>query len=154
MVEKFDIKLAKIEDMKAVFELSNDSLVRLNSFNQEKISWENHQTWFENKINNKNCLFYIVKNEENNLISQVRIDKINPAEGDISISVSPLFRGKGYGAKILKMVSEKASSEQNIKKINAYIKNENITSQKMFEKAGYILKETFPEKVRYEYYAK
>lgn len=153
MVEGFKIKLAKIEDMKEVFELSNDNLVRSNSFNQKKIDWEDHKIWFKNKIKDKNCIFYLVKNTDNNLISQIRIDKINPNEGDISISIAPLFRGKGYGANILKLVSEKVTSEKNIKKINAYIKNENIASKKMFEKAGYILKENYFEKVRYEYYA-
>ena len=38
MAEEFSIKLATMEDMKDVFELSNDPVVRQNSFNPEKIA--------------------------------------------------------------------------------------------------------------------
>lgn len=153
MVEEFIIKFAAIDDMKDVFDLSNDDLVRQNSFNQEKIDWENHQKWFKNKLRDENCIFIIIRDFNNNLISQIRFDKINDAEGDISISISPDFRGKGYGTKVLKAVSEKIISEQKIKKINAYVKNENIASKTIFEKAGYILMEKDSNKVRYEYSA-
>ena len=153
MVKKFEIKLATIDDMKSVFDLSNDDLVRANSFNQEKINWENHKQWFNEKLNNKNCIFYMIKDYKNNLISQVRLDK-NADEGDISISISSEFRGKGYGVKILKYASEKFLSEAKIKKINAYVKPTNKASKAIFEKAGYILIKDESEKMRYEYYAK
>lgn len=152
MVEEFEIKLAQIEDMEDIFNLSNDNLVRENSFNQEKILWENHQNWYKNKINDKNCIFYVVKDLNNSIIAQIRFDK-NNCEADISISISPEFRGKGYGKKFLKQVSEKVIQENNIKKINAYVKIENEASKIIFEKAGYILKEKDSEKLRYEFNA-
>lgn len=151
MVEEFIIKLAAIDDMKDVFDLSNDDLVRQNSFNQDEIDWENHQKWFKNKLKDKNCMFLIVRDFNNNLISQIRFDKIKDTEGDISISISPEFRGKGYGTKVLKAGTEKIFSGQRIKKINAYVKNENVASKTIFEKAGYILMEKDSNKVRYEY---
>lgn len=152
MVEEFIIKHATIDDMKDVFDLSNDDLVRQNSFNQEKISWEDHQIWFKKKLEDKNCLFFVIRDLDNNLISQIRFDKINNSEGDISISISPQFRGKGYGVKILKSVSEKLLTEQNVQKVNAYIKPENKASQIIFTKAGYKLKQE-TDKLRYEYSA-
>ena len=42
MAEKFQLRLANIDDMKNVFDLSNDDLVRQNSIHSEKIEWENH----------------------------------------------------------------------------------------------------------------
>lgn len=152
MVEKFEVQLATLKDMKAVFDLSNDDLVRLNSFNSEKILWENHQEWFKNKINDKNCIFYVIKDINGKLISQVRFDK-NDNEATVSISITPEFRGQGYGDKILKCVSEKIVVENKIKKIKADIKIKNKASKKIFEKAGYILKEKDSEKLRYEYNA-
>ncbi len=151
MVEEFIIEFATINDMKAVFDLSNDELVRKNSFNQEEISWENHQTWYKNKLQDDNCLFFLIKNSSNNLISQVRFDKIASDKGIISISVSSKFRNKGYGVKILKLLSEKILKENAIKQIDAYIKKENVASTIIFEKAGYKLVEESQEKVRYEY---
>lgn len=153
MVEKFIIKLAKMDDMKAVFDLSNDELVRANSFNSEKIEWENHQAWFINKLHDENNLFYLIKDLQGDLIAQVRFDRTDDTQGDISISVTSAFRGKGYGAKVLKAVSEKIITKKKIKKINAYIKNENKASQSIFEKANYKLKEKHSDKMRYEYNA-
>ncbi len=153
MVEEFELKIATIQDMKDIFELSNDDLVRKNSFNQKKIEWEEHQVWFKNKINDKNSVFYVVR-KNNYLIAQVRFDKSNVDEFDISISISPNFRRQGYGKKILKLVSDKVISQYKIKKINAYIKSENETSKKMFDKVGYILKQQSKDRNRYEYYAK
>lgn len=153
MSEEFIIELAQIEDMEDIFDLSNDAMVRANSFNQEKISWESHQNWFKNKINDKNCIFYVIKDLNNKLISQVRFDK-NDDEADISISISADFRGKGYGVKILKLTSEKVIKENNINNINAYVKIENEASKIIFEKAGFTLKEKSSEKLRYELNAK
>jgi RimJ/RimL family protein N-acetyltransferase len=153
VVEEFELKIATIQDMKDIFELSNDDLVRKNSFNQKKIEWEEHQVWFKNKINDKNSVFYVVR-KNNYLIAQVRFDKSNVDEFDISISISPNFRRQGYGKKILKLVSDKVISQYKIKKINAYIKSENETSKKMFDKVGYILKQQSKDRNRYEYYAK
>lgn len=152
MVEEFNIKIATIEDMKDIFDLSNEGLVRANSFNQEKINWEDHQIWFKNKLKDENCIFYLIKDVQNELIAQVRFDKINN-EADISISITPKFRGKGYGAKIIEATSKKVFKEKDIKKINAYVKKENIASQTIFEKAGFILKEENSDKMRYEYNA-
>lgn len=153
MVEEFVIKSATIEDVKDVFDLSNDELVRKNSFKQKKIKWEDHQKWFKDKLSDKNHLFYIIRDAENHLISQVRFGKVKADEGDISISISPDFRGKGYGADILRLTSMKIVSELNIRKINAYIKPKNIASKTIFEQAGYILKEESQKKMRYEYNA-
>lgn len=153
MVEKFEIRLAQIEDMKDVFDLANDDLVRQNSFIQARISWEGHQNWYKNKINDENCSFYLMKDLTSNLIAQIRFDKSNNDEGEISISVSPEFRGKGYGVEILKACSDKIISEQKVKKIIAYVKPANIASRKIFEKSGYLINEENIEKVRYEFNA-
>lgn len=155
MVEEFEIKLATVEDMKDVFDLANDDLVRQNSFIQDKITWEGHQGWYKNKINDENCSFYLMKDTTNKLIAQVRFDKDkgNQNEGEVSISVSPKFRGKGYGVKVLKACSDKIISKQKIKKIIAYVKPANIASRTIFEKAGYTLKENDSGRLRYEYNA-
>ena len=46
MAEELQIRLANIDDMKNVFDLSNDDTVRKNSINQNKIEWEDHVKWF------------------------------------------------------------------------------------------------------------
>ena len=46
----FNIKLATINYMNNVFELSNDDTVRANSINHEKIKWEDHVGWYSGRI--------------------------------------------------------------------------------------------------------
>ena len=131
MADEFMIRLATINDMKKVFELSNDDVVRKNSTNQEKIKWEEHVKWYENRIKRTEEPFYIVEALNKEFIAQVRLDKKN--EHTISISISKDFRGKGLASKIIKRCSEESGK----KEIVAFVKEKNIASQKAFVKAGY-----------------
>lgn len=131
MAEEFLIRLATIDDMKNVFDLSNDDVVRKNSINQEKIKWEDHIRWYENRIKRTEEPFYIVESLNKDFIAQVRFDKKD--EHIISISISKDFRSKGLASKIIKRCSE----ESGRKEIAAFVKEENIASQKAFVKAGY-----------------
>ncbi len=135
MAEEFKIELAKIEDMKNVFDLSNDELVRQNSFNQEKINWDNHQAWFQNKINDENCIFYSVKSFENDFVGYVRLDNEND-EWILTIHLNQNYRGKGLGAKILNKVIEINKT----KKIIAFVKEKNLSSYHSFIKVGFKLR--------------
>lgn len=130
----FNIRLADDSDIKNVFELSNDDLVRANSINKNKIEWENHVNWFNQRIQNTKEPFFIAETPEGDFIAQIRFNK----EDDgfvISVSIDKNFRGKGFGAKIIK----EASKKLNIYPIIAYVKTDNIPSQKSFVKAGYVL---------------
>ncbi len=131
MAEEFSIRLAKTEDMKNVFDLSNDDTVRQNSIHTEKIEWENHVKWFENRLNNTNSPFYIIESLSEDFIGQVRIDKKD--ENIISISIKKDFRGKGLAPDIIRECSIKSKFNE----IYAYIKSDNIPSQNAFIKAGY-----------------
>lgn len=131
MAEEFSIRLAKTEDMKNVFDLSNDDTVRQNSIHTEKIEWETHVKWFENRLNNTNSPFYIIESLSEDFIGQVRIDKKD--ENIISISIKKDFRGKGLAPDIIRECSIKSKFNE----IYAYIKSDNIPSQNAFIKAGY-----------------
>ncbi|MFH1461696.1 MAG: GNAT family protein [bacterium] len=136
----FKIELAKKADSKQIFNLSNDNLVRKNSFNSDKIKWLDHLDWFENKINSERTIFFVVKAVINNeFIGQVRFDKESEKDGSyfIAISLVEKFRGKSLGTMILKEATKKAMNDFNIKKIFAYIKNNNKASLKCFINCDY-----------------
>ena len=128
----FNTRLARFDDIKNVFELSNDKDVRKNSLNKEYIKWENHVIWFKDRLLNP-LPFYIIEDNRQNFIAQVRFKKKN---GNVFISLSILksCRGKGLSTKIIKECTKKS----NFKKVYALIKSSNIQSQKAFIKAGYI----------------
>lgn len=145
MAEEFIIRLATPADIEKVFQLSNDPVVRANSINTEKIKWEEHVSWFENRIKKTEEPFFIVQSFEGELIAQVRFDK--KQETIISISITEAFRGKGLASKII----QKSSAESQLKKIIAYVKEDNLVSQKAFLKAGYQLRSKENGYLKYEY---
>ena len=137
-----NLRLANLDDMVNVFNLSNDDIVRQNSIHHEKIKWEEHCKWFKKRILKKDEPFYIAEDEEKNFIGQVRIDKKNE-EFIISISIKSDYRGKGLASEILK----KCIKTSKIKNIIAYIYDKNTASIKSFENVGFknsnILKYTY-----------
>lgn len=148
----FEILKATEADMLDVFYLSNDPVVRGNSFNSAEIEIEEHKKWFLNKINDKNCFFYIIRNKlTQKLISYIRYEKKEDDEFTVSIAITPEFRGKNYGAKLLKMLSSNFVNKNQNNKVKAYIKPENINSINTFKKAGFNLAQKNPENVLLEY---
>ena len=79
-------------------------------------------------------------------MGQVRIQKTDEFNAIISISVDSKFRGLGYGSIILKLSSIDFLKSQTKILINAFIKEENVASKIIFEKAGF----TFLELVNYQ----
>lgn len=127
----FKIRLADSDDIKKVFELSNDMVVRENSINQNPIKWDEHVKWFNETIQSQNVLFYIIETCDSQFIGQVRIKK--GEENVISISISEKFRGKGLASKIL----QESALMSGLENLTAYIKKENNPSLKSFLNAGY-----------------
>ena len=52
MYNNIFLRKATYEDMDLIFKWANDSAVRNNAFNQEKIEYQEHKKWF------KSCLLY------------------------------------------------------------------------------------------------
>lgn len=131
MVEKFSVRRARRDDMEAIFELSNEEVVRQHSINSNPIQWSDHQKWFSEKIADVACEFYVVETLDGLFIGQVRIEKRDA--NIISISISKEFRGKRLATPIL----EKVSSMSSFQPITAFVKKDNPSSLRSFEHAGY-----------------
>lgn len=129
----FNIRLANSNDIKNVFDLFNDDFVRKHSLRSQKISWDEHQQWYTNRLRNTDSPFYIIEDENNDFIGQVRID--NTDETIISISLTQEYRGQRLSSEILKLCSEKCGFDN----IVAYVKESNERSLRAFKKAGYKL---------------
>ena len=135
---EFILRKANKEDMKDVFNLSNEEIVRQNSINKEQIKWENHVKWFNDKLADENHLFFVISNDENDFLGQVRFE-IKDDGTIISVSVSEKIRGKGLSSKIVEIACENAFRERrDICKILAYISPKNLPSIKCFERSAFI----------------
>ena len=145
----FSLRMAKADDALAIFNLSNDGIVRNNSFNSEKIEWGSHLKWFKEKLDDKNCVFFVF-NSSNRFNGQIRFDiDPNKKEALASISLIKTMRGLGLSSFILnKSIDKLLRIHKDVKSIKAYIKKENTPSIKAFKNAGFkFLKNTIYERI-------
>ncbi len=132
------IRAINLQDLEFTYLLSNDPVIRKNSYNSEPILYANHKKWFADKVKNNNAFYYIGEYHRQS-VAFLRIDMMQN-ENVIGIAIDKNFRGKGLAVPLLQLISKKFVQQTN-QKITAYIKEENIASMKSFEKAGYIFSE-------------
>lgn len=136
-MKKVELRSAKKQDCKVIWEWRNDKTTRKYSFNTEFIPLGEHKTWFENVLKDENRKILMVE-EEGNTVGAVRLD-INSKNqiAEININIAPQKRGKGLGLLGIKNTCRHAFESLNVKEIIAKIKKENIASIKMFSRAGF-----------------
>lgn len=135
-MSELNFRFAEEKDVDLYYDWANDSEVRVNSYNQDPIDYNNHVKWFKNKLNSSSCKFYVFLNELNEPIGQVRIDKNE--ETVIGISVDKKHRGKNYASQMLVMATTHYLKKHTNEKIYAYIKTSNKASYKSFVNAGFL----------------
>ena len=137
--KKNPLQIRKViaEDVDLVFKWSNDELVRSQSYTSEKIDYEGHCLWFNNKVESKSAAYYIVSHDEQP-ISLVRFD-IGTEYTTVGVMIAKEARGNGFAPKVLKLGAVEYFKE-NKKTVLAFIKKENIASVKSFKKAGFVQK--------------
>ena len=96
------IRKASSSDILNTFNLSNDSIVRQSSFTSDPILFQNHEKWFNQILDNKSILFYVIHDGEN-FVSQIRYKKISDTACEISISITEEYRGKHVGSQCLSL---------------------------------------------------
>ena len=134
------------DDMELYFVWANDPDVRIQSFNSSQIELDDHKEWFVAAINNEACSMFVFQNSEGKDIGQVRIEKQNDFEALIGVSLDLNHRGRGYAKEMLKLASDSFLESNSSFKINAFIKEGNLSSKISFEKAGF----QFVDMVEYE----
>ncbi|MGD8272827.1 MAG: GNAT family N-acetyltransferase [Desulfobacterales bacterium] len=132
------LKLRRVSknDCKLIWKWANDPDARAVSFSSEAISYKNHVRWFESKLKDAGCFFYIAENKNQKPVGQVRFE----LEGDnatINIIIAKQYRGKGYGSFLIRMASNRFFGESDAAVIHAFVKENNEASLGAFQKAGY-----------------
>ena len=142
LIDKINFRKANISDAETYFNWANDVLVREQSYHSEPILWEDHLTWFSEKLKDSTCFFYLFSNVEVQHVGQVRIQLIEELKAEIGVSIDPLFRGQGYGVPMLIKATDDFFKLKPQAEISAYIKYTNSASKFIFEKANFEFLET------------
>lgn len=132
----FRFRPAASGDCRLVWQWANEPGVRAASFTSDAIPWERHQAWFEAKLRDPMCLFFIVEGEGNEALGQARCD-LNGTTGVVSFSLDALQRGRGLGSAVLRRMAEEVFARTPVAELHAYIRPSNEASLKAFANAGY-----------------
>jgi UDP-2,4-diacetamido-2,4,6-trideoxy-beta-L-altropyranose hydrolase len=131
------LRTVAVEDDRLLWQWANDPHVRAMSFSSAPISWEKHVSWLGQKLTTPGCYLWIAS-YQGLPIGQVRFDQTERVEANISISLAPETRGKGYGQSLIQIACQKLFQETDIHTIHAYIKVDNSASIHAFEACGFI----------------
>lgn len=129
------LRPAREGDRRLLWEWANDPEVRAVSFGQEPIPRDSHVRWFEARLRDPNCIFYVGVDENDVPVGQIRFDR----EEDgvvVSVSVGREQRGRGYGRLLIEIASQRVHDSTG-SAIRAYVKPGNQASARTFERAGY-----------------
>ncbi|MFW7378389.1 MAG: GNAT family N-acetyltransferase [Oligoflexus sp.] len=114
-----------------LLEWRNDSETLKQSLNQELVDIESHKRWFKSILNSDKSKIYIGYTADDEPVGMVRLDFNQSSEWVMSWNVAPVWRGKGVGKEMVRLVAESYKEP-----LKALIKKSNIGSIKVAEYAG------------------
>lgn len=136
-VIKTSLRKAKISDCKILFEWQHEPEIRNFSRNQVPPKYEDHEKWYQDKLEDNQTLFYMISYEEK-LVGTLRLDKVkselNDQTYEISIITSTKYQGLGIATASLHLI--KALHPQFV--FLAEVHKENKASHKIFINSGFI----------------
>jgi UDP-2,4-diacetamido-2,4,6-trideoxy-beta-L-altropyranose hydrolase len=132
--EPYRLRLAQWEDRYTLWEWANDPVTRQNSFNPQPIPWEDHIAWFMNKIHSQRTRIWILE-YLTFPVGQIRYDQTDERTALISFTVSPNWRGKGLGTKMLNSTAQTAMRMLEVDQVEGETYARNTASVRAFEKA-------------------
>ena len=100
---------------------------------QKRISIENHNKWFDERLIDIKTHIWIIQDKSNNPIGQIRFQKLDEKFYDIDIYIARENRKKGIASKALSLAENKAG----VKSLRAIVNNNNNTSRVFFLKNGF-----------------
>lgn len=133
---KINLKKADYGDIEFLFYLRNIPEHYKYYTRPRPVEWEEHINWIMPILLgiDRRDLYIITADDKK--AGQIRID-YTADMAEITISLVEYFRGKNIAFSALEKAIEKAKKERGAKTFRAHVHQDNIASQKLFEKAGY-----------------
>lgn len=111
------VTLLTLEELRAQMKMMSSNLLNLNEFEE----------------------FRFFLQFQNQLVGTIGIKNINRVMMycEIGYVVGEAFQGKGFGSSGLKLLVEKIFKETHLRKILAYVAEDNLASRRIMQKAGF-----------------
>ncbi len=134
---KLKLRCAREDDCRLLWEWASDPTVRSMSFSSASIPWEEHVSWFTQKLRDPSCAIFIGLDMENLPVGQVRFDIHNQHEAEIDVSIEKESRGAGYASVLIDMAVKELLKITPVQLVHAFIKLDNSGSIRAFKKANF-----------------
>ena len=134
-MSQMNLRPATMEDACRLFEWRNDIQTRKNSIDMDEVPWEDHVEWLRKSLSSPTRTLMIAE-RDGVPVGTVRIDREGFRASQLSWTVAPDFRGSGVGREMVSHFADVLTG-----KLIAYIKRENIASQRIAEATGFRLEQ-------------
>lgn len=135
------LRTATIRDRDLLFAWRNDPVTVAMSMTPQTVNSEEHARWFSQALADNARTLLLAQNGQTP-VGTVRLDEEPAGAYEVSITVSPDHRGKGFGRALLSAANAYAFGELAASRLFATVKEDNTVSQRIFESTGYRLETT------------
>ncbi len=132
--EEVYLRLVNEDDARMLYEWQSNNTTRQYSRNTETPTWDEHAIWFESKIADTKCVFYIIICNSKPA-GYIRLDQLESKEleFEISIAIAPSMRSRGLGKIAINLLKYIHRNESLI----ATVLEDNKVSHRLFQKTGF-----------------
>ncbi len=131
---RLKLRPAAERDAPLYYHWVNDPEVRRQSLHAESIVWEQHRAWFAAKLAAVPSRLFVLEAGELP-VGQIRFD-VEGNETRIDYSIDPLFRGRGWGSRLLEL-GLREMDRGPATTIRADVKESNPASSAVFARLGF-----------------
>lgn len=136
---ELNFRKAKESDRDILFEWVNEAETRRQSFQEQRITPEEHDRWFQNVLKDERIQLLILYLSEKP-VGSIRFS-IEGKNAVLSYSIDRGYRGRGLGKELIKMASDYGRESLGLSSLRAVTKLDNIASQKVLLENGFLQSE-------------
>ncbi len=135
--ETLDVTLrpATVADADALLAWRNDPQTRAMSIDSNEVTIESHRAWLARTLASTESSLFVAEHDGRGL-GTIRLDAHGVACLEVSLTIAPEERGKGYALALLR-AAEAIALARGAVRLVAVIKPENTASRRAFEAAGF-----------------
>ena len=131
--EDLHIRAAELGDSRDVWTWRNDADARSASRETAPVPWDVHEAWFARALAEPTKTLLIgIDPETRDKVGLVRLDLLESGQRLVGVNVAPAWRGRGYGALLLKKALERQDGA-----LVAEVRPDNKASIRLFERLGF-----------------
>lgn len=130
------LRKATAKDVRFLWQLRNDAVVRKNSLASAKIPFAAHRQWFAGQLQQKRSWLFVIQARRRR-IGQIRLDAGDPGRYTVNIALHKNFRNRGLGGRAIRSMVQQLRRKGERARLIAYVKRGNPASVQCFQNMGF-----------------